>query len=149
MIGPGEATALNWGEESPWCLLRMRLLRTGTSTPPSLGEILPQALFHGRPLGGQSGSGRRKEALGRALREEAGLGFQWLVFVPDSEPSWTCVYLYRQYTFIGACCTSVLSERLKGDADLALEKGAHMLTLTRDTTVSPTSLAFLQPLARL
>ena len=67
-----------------------------------------------------AGSGCRKEALGQALREGAGLGFQWWVSVPDSEPSWTLVYLYRQYTFIGACCILVLSERLKGDADLAL-----------------------------
>lgn len=58
--------------------------------------------------------------MGQALREGAGLGFQWWVSVPDSEPSWTLVYLYRQYTFIGACCILVLSERLKGDADLAL-----------------------------
>lgn len=103
----------------------MWLLRTGPSTPPSLGGILLQDLFHGRPPGGQSGSGCRKEALGQAgpqgrpsgkgqaLMEGAGLGFQWWVSVPDSEPSWTFVYLYRQYTFIGACCTLVLSERLK------------------------------------
>lgn len=98
----------------------MRLRRTGPSTPPSLGGILLQTfLFHGRLPGGQSGSGCRKEALGQALREGAGLGFQ-LVSVPDSEPSWICVYLYRQYTFIGACSTLALSERLEGDADLAL-----------------------------
>jgi hypothetical protein len=120
MSGPGQARALNWGEASRWCRLRMWLLRTGPSTPPSLGGILLQDLFHGRLPGGQSGSGCRKEALGQALREGAGLGFQWWVSVPDSEPSWTLVYLYRQYTFIGACCILVLSERLKGDADLAL-----------------------------
>lgn len=77
-------------------------------------------LLHRRLPSGQSGSGCRKEALGQALREGADLGFQWLVFIPGSGPSWTCVYLYRQYTFIGACCTVVLSERLKGDVDLAL-----------------------------
>lgn len=75
MSGPGQARALNWGEAPWWYRLRMWLLRTGPSTPPSLGGLLLQDLFHGRLPGGQSGSGYRKEALGQALRERAGLGF--------------------------------------------------------------------------
>lgn len=40
-MGPGQAAALKW-EEASWRLLRIRLLGTGPSTPPSLGGILLQ-----------------------------------------------------------------------------------------------------------
>lgn len=74
MMGPGQTTALNW-EEASWCLLRMELLGTGPSTPPSSGGILLQDFFvvwRGASCWLRCG----QEALGQAPRKGTGQGLQ-------------------------------------------------------------------------
>lgn len=67
MMGPGQTTALNW-EEASWCLLRIGLQGKGSSTPPSLGEILLQDFFVVW-RGASFWLRCRQEALGQAPQE--------------------------------------------------------------------------------
>lgn len=121
-MGPGQTTALNW-EEASWCLLRMGLLGTGPPTPLSLGGILLEVFYcvEGSLLDGQSGSDAERRPWGRPAGKGQARGFRGrrMFTCPVSEPSRTFVYSYRQSTSMGACCTLVLSERLKQAADLA------------------------------
>lgn len=115
MMGPGQTTALNW-EEASWCLLRMKLLGTGPSTPPSSGGILLQDFF----VVWRCGQDADRRPWGRPPGKGQARGFSDRMFTcPISEPSGTFIYSYMQYTSMGACCTLFLSERLKQDADQA------------------------------